>query len=298
MEKQELKEAIKRELPHLVRDDPAIRDLIIELSRTEFADKKETQDWFHQTLDEMRQERERQDRKWEVWDKKWNQYLEEQAKIREDEKKKWEAQEKKWEAQEKKWEAQEWKWEEQRKLWEEQRKLWEEQHKQWGDQQKRWEEQQKQWEEASRRFDDNHKAIMALARKHDRSIGALGARWGLKSENTFRRALASILEENFGVKVRNINEYDHEGMVFGRPEQVELDIIIKNGLLIICELKSSIDKAGMYIFERKVRFYEKKYGQKADRLMVISPMIDHKAIQVARELNIETYSDSLDVDSL
>ncbi|MEE6162375.1 hypothetical protein U9R62_13710 [Cylindrospermopsis raciborskii DSH] len=34
----------------------------------------------------------------------------------------------------------------------------------------------------------------------------------------------------------------------GRPEQVELDIIIKNGLTIVCELKSSIDKAGMYVF--------------------------------------------------
>jgi hypothetical protein len=54
--------------------------------------------------------------------------------------------------------------------------------------------------------------------------------------------------------VVNVNDYDDEGTVFGRPDQVELDVIIKNGLLLICELKSSIDKAGMYIFERKARF--------------------------------------------
>jgi hypothetical protein len=42
--------------------------------------------------------------------------------------------------------------------------------------------------------------------------------------------------------------------VFDRPDQIELDVGIHNGLLILCEMRSSIDKAGMYIFERKARF--------------------------------------------
>jgi len=95
-----------------------------------------------------------------------------------------------------------------------------------------------------------------------------------------------------------VDEYDDAGTVFGRPDQVELDIIIKNGLLLICELKSSIDKAGMYIFERKARYYEQRHGQKANRLIVISPMIDPRAQQVADQLGIETFSDSLDVATL
>ncbi|WP_328987061.1 DUF3782 domain-containing protein [Thiorhodovibrio winogradskyi] len=70
-----------------------------------------------------------------------------------------------------------------------------------------------------------------MAKKHDRSIGALGARWGLQSEKAFRDALAGILEENFGVEVINYNGYDDSGEVFGKPEQIELDVIIKNGLL-------------------------------------------------------------------
>lgn len=115
---------------------------------------------------------------------------------------------------------------------------------------------------------------MAQNKKFDRSVSALGARWGIKSEKSFRNALAGILEENFGVCVLNITEFDDQGEVFGRPDQVELDVIIKNGLLILCELKSSIDKAGMYIFERKARFYERRHQQKATRLIVISPMID------------------------
>jgi hypothetical protein len=159
-------------------------------------------------------------------------------------------------------------------------------------------EQERRWYQNKRQFDAVHEAIMAQAKKHDRSIGALGSRWGTQSEATFRNALAGILEQSFGVTVMRVDEYDDAGTVFGRPDQVELDIIIKNGLLLICELKSSIDKAGMYIFERKARYYEQRHGQKANRLIVISPMIDPRAQQVADQLGIETFSDSLDVATL
>jgi hypothetical protein len=136
---------------------------------------------------------------------------------------------------------------------------------------------------------------MAQAKKFDRSIGALGARWGTQAEKAFRDALAGILEESFGVQVVQVNDYDDEGVVFGRPEQVELDVIVRNGMLLICELKSSIDKAGMYIFERKARFYEKRHQRQADRLLVVSPMIDARAQKVAERLGIETYGDSSEV---
>ncbi len=132
----------------------------------------------------------------------------------------------------------------------------------------------------------------------ERRIGAMGARWGMRSERSFRNALAGILENSFGVEVKNIREYDADGTVFGRPDQIELDIIIKNSTLLICELKSSMSKSDVVIFERKARFYEARHGRKADRLIVISPMIDPKAQRAADELGIETYSDSEDVESI
>ena len=164
------------------------------------------------------------------------------------------------------------------------------------EQARKWEGQNRKWEENQAELKRIHEEIMAQAQKHDRSIGALGSRWGLQSEKAFRDALAGMLEKNFGVEVLNINEYDEQGVVFGRPDQVELDIIIKNGLLLICELKSSIDKAGMYIFERKARFYEQRHQRTADRLIVISPMIDARALKVAAQLGIETYGDSTEVE--
>ena len=184
------------------------------------------------------------------------------------------------------------KWDEER---EEQNRKWEEQNRKWDEQNRKWDEQQAEQREEFKRI---HEEIMAQAQRHDRSIGALGSRWGLQSEKAFRDALAGILEKNFGVQVLNVNEYDDQGTVFGRPDQIELDVIIQNGLLLICELKSSIDKAGMYIFERKARFYEQRHQRTANRLIVISPMIDARARQVAERLGIETYGDSLEVQAL
>jgi hypothetical protein len=195
--------------------------------------------------------------------------------------------------------------EEESRRWEEQNRKWDEESRKWDEQSRNREEQNRKWEEQNRKWDKNqaeirqlNEAVMAMAKKHDRSIGALGARWGLQSEKAFRDALAGILEENFGVEVINYNGYDDSGEVFGKPEQIELDVIIKNGLLILCELKSSIDKGGMYLFERKARFYEREHERKATRLIVISPMIEPKAYKVAERLGIDCYGDSLEVEQL
>lgn len=188
------------------------------------------------------------------------------------------------------------KWDEWNRKWdadkEEQNRKWDEQNRRWAEQ---WEAHQRQHKEE---FDRAHEEVMALAKKHDRAVGALGSRWGMQSEKAFRDALAGILEKSFAVQVVNVNEFDDQGEVFGRPDQVELDVIIKNGLLLICELKSSIDKAGMYAFERKARFYEKRHQRQANRLLVISPMVDARARKVAERLGIEVYGDSEDVESL
>ena len=121
-------------------------------------------------------------------------------------------------------------------------------------------------------------------------IGALGARWGVATENSYRSMLESILVKSFDVEVQNYIGFDETGTVFGRPDQVELDVIIKNGILIIIELKSSVSKNDLYIFERKVRWYELKFSLKADRAIVVSPMVDRWAISVAEKLHVELFS--------
>ena len=256
MNAESLKEAVRRELPNLLREDPEFRAYVLELARQEFTPRSETVDRFDQLLAELKRDREAQTRKWDEQNRKWEEQRAERERDRE------------------------------------------EQNRKWDEQNRKWDEQNRKWEESRKEFDRVHEEIIAQAKEFDRGIGALGARWGMQSEAAFRNALAGILEQSFGVQVLHVNEYDDEGTVFGRPEQVEIDVIIKNGLLLICELKSSIDKAGMYIFERKARFYEQRHGRKAERLIVISPMIEAKAQKVADQLGIETYSDSEDVEAI
>jgi len=105
-----------------------------------------------------------------------------------------------------------------------------------------------------------------------------------------------VLTESFGVEVLNINEYDDVGEVFGRPDQIELDIIVRNGTLIIFELKSSTDRSQLYIFSRKIAFYEKRHQRTADRKILVSPFIHPRAQELAQELGIETYGDSSEVE--
>lgn len=97
------------------------------------------------------------------------------------------------------------------------------------------------------------------------------------------------------MKVERYEDYDHEGTVFGRPEQIELDVIIHNGTLILCEIKSSMSKSDLYSFWRKKNFYEDKHARKASRVMVISPMIDDHARSAAKNLDIEVYGYAEDI---
>lgn len=166
------------------------------------------------------------------------------------------------------------------------------------EQSRRWDEQAQKWAEQDRKWDEQLAEIRRLDRKFESTIGALGSRWGLYSEASFRNGLKAILEESFQVEVLNLNDFDETGEVFGQPDQVEIDVMIKNGVVILCELKSSIDKAGMYSFDRKASFYARTRNRPVARKIVICPMVDARAIPVAERLGIEIYSYSDRVEGL
>ena len=249
---QNIKQIIKSELPKIMEADPEVRDFILRLTRKQYADRNKTDDRIERLFDELKRDR-------EISEKKWEENQKELRELRL--------------AQDKKWEENQQKWEESQKELKE-LKL---------NQDKKWEENQKENREMI-------KSISKLYQRFDSSIGALGARWGLQSEASFRNGLKAILTESFEVRVERYEDFDHEGMVFGRPEQIELDVIISNGAVILCEIKSSISKAEMHVFYRKKEYYEQKHGLRVNRTMVISPMIEPLALKVAGELGIETYS--------
>ncbi|MDL1957107.1 MAG: DUF3782 domain-containing protein [Candidatus Desulfofervidus auxilii] len=155
---------------------------------------------------------------------------------------------------------------------------------------KRFEVYDKRFEEHQKRFEELLKEIRRVDRRIDRTIGALGARWGISTEYAFREAIKSVIEELTGLKVERYLSYDSEGEVFGWPDQVELDIVIKDGMVWVMEIKSSVSKSEVYTFLRKVNFYEKKENKKVLRKIIVSPMIEPTARDVAERLNIEYYT--------
>jgi len=300
METNQVKELIKKELPRLLREDPLLRAYVLEVTREAYADKGQTEDRFAALLERLDRKEEEYNRRWAEMQQRWEETQREWNAKWEETLNQWNT---RWEETQREWNT---KWEETQREWKEVQAQWEarweENQRRWEENDRRWKEVQAQmkaqWEENQRNFDKVHEEIMAQAKKFDRAIGALGARWGLRSEKAFRNALAGISEEHFGVQVLHVTEFDESGQVFGRPEQVELDIIIKDDVWILCELKSSVSTADMYTFERKARFYEKRHNRTADRLLVISPMIEPRAEEVARALGIKTYADSSDVETL
>ncbi|MDJ0728872.1 MAG: DUF3782 domain-containing protein [Crocosphaera sp.] len=259
--------------------------------------------------DEQRQLWQENNRKWDEQRQLWD----EQRQLWDENNRKWDEQRQLWDENNRKWDEQKQLWDEQRQLWQENNRKWDEQRQLWQENNRKWDEQRQLWDENNRRLDNfiheqNQKwheqhqqnqetlaEIKQMNRKHDSTIGALGSRWGLFSERSFRNALAAILEESFGVEVLNINDYDSDGIVFGRPDQVEIDVIIKNGLVIVCEIKSSMSKSDIYTFSRKVEFYQQKYQRQVNRKIVVSPMIDDTAFPIAESLGIEVYSYADDV---
>ncbi len=264
---EEVKKIIYQEVPRLVRTDPEIRAflerVVSEVGRERFAERRETEDRFEKMLaelkamrlefrEEMRQLREESERR-------WRESMEEIKRLRE----------------------------ESERRWREYLKFKEESERRW---QESMEEIKRLREESEQRWRELGEEIKRLHRMYDVGVGALGARWGLRAESSFREAIKGILEESFPVRVERYLAKDEEGEVFGRPDQVELDLIIRDGEVIAAEIKSSMSKSDLYTFDRKVRFYEKREGCRVKRKIVVSPMVAPEALPVAEALGIEVYT--------
>lgn len=118
-----------------------------------------------------------------------------------------------------------------------------------------------------------------------------GARWGLQTEEAFRQGIRAILEE-VGFTTERFLTWDGVGEVFGHPDQVELDVVIRNGAVIVVEIKSSLDRANAYLFDRKVAFYARQTGRQVARKVVVAPYADARAQEVAARLGTEVCTEA------
>ena len=324
-----LRTIIVKRLPKLLEKEPPLRDYLASLVAGRFADKGETEREIkellaiikeqNKRLEEQNKRLEEQNKRIEEQNKRLEEHskileehskileehsrilrehsktLEEQNKRLEEHSKILEAQNKRLEEHSKILEAQNKKLEEHSRILEEHSRILEAQNKKLEEHSKILEEHSRILREHSFHLQELYKEVKSLRRSYDKSIGALGARWGLRSERSFRNAMKAILEEDFGVKVEQYLAFDPEGEVFGNPDQVEIDLIIRDGKIIAIEIKSSISRGDVFMFNRKIQFYENKEGKKVSRAIIISPMVESKAIELAKKYGMEVYGEPEEV---
>ncbi|MFN3422679.1 MAG: hypothetical protein ACK40X_13250, partial [Armatimonadota bacterium] len=92
-----------------------------------------------------------------------------------------------------------------------------------------------------------------------------------------------------GYIVERFTAQDDEGIVFGRPDQVEIDLLIRNDEVIAAEIKASVSKSDVAVFLRKLEFVERVLKQTVTKKVIISPFIDDNAVKFAQDAGIEVY---------
>jgi len=141
-------------------------------------------------------------------------------------------------------------------------------------------------EELVRLREDMNRGFDRLQRRLD----ALGARWGVMTEAAFREGLRGVVEEELGLKVERWTAYDEEGKVFGFPSEVEVDVAVKDGKVILIEITSHARASDVILFKRKAELYAEKEGKRSDRLVIITPYAEEDAKRIAERLGIEIYT--------
>ena len=60
--------------------------------------------------------------------------------------------------------------------------------------------------------------------------------------------------------------------------------------LILIEVSSHAKASDVFQFKRKAELYQEKTRRKPDRLLIVAPYIDEKAIEASKQLGIEVYT--------
>ncbi|MGQ4915345.1 MAG: PD-(D/E)XK nuclease family protein [Candidatus Asgardarchaeia archaeon] len=121
------------------------------------------------------------------------------------------------------------------------------------------------------------------------TVNALGARWGIMSEETFRNALRGILEKRFNVKIKKWEAYDEKGIVFNIPSIIDIDVAIINKIDTLIEIKSHVRKSDVATLLRKAELYKEVTG-KEPKLIIVTPFIEDKAKEFALAKKITVYT--------
>ncbi len=144
-----------------------------------------------------------------------------------------------------------------------------------------------QLEERVARIEERMARIEEEVKETRRVLIAISHRFGVLSEASFREAMKFVVEEVLGAaKVERKMFRDEEGIVYGHPAMVEVDVVVRDKEHILIEIKSTVSRSDVAELYRIGKLYEKLVGVKP-RLLIIGGFIDPRAWDTAAKLGVE-----------
>ena len=158
----------------------------------------------------------------------------------------------------------------------------------------RLEERHQRLEERVARLEESLERLSRAVQELAAKIMALGHRYGLATEEAFRSAVKYLVEDLLKeYRVSKWATLDREGVVFGHPAVIEVDVLVKDNVHILVEYKSLADRADVAELYRIGRLYEKETGVKP-RLLLVAPGYRRRAKELADELGVEIRGEPVD----
>ena len=137
-------------------------------------------------------------------------------------------------------------------------------------------EMERRFEQVDARFDRVEARMEAGFDRLDRTIDRLGSRWGIRNESVFRRTIATLLEESFGVGVE-------QRSIGGE----QFDVVIHDHQHILVEIAASVGRTIQSRLERKRRLYEESTGVRPARVILATAEIHSVRAHRLRQAGIE-----------
>jgi hypothetical protein len=145
----------------------------------------------------------------------------------------------------------------------------------------------KELQETIKKQGEAIKELQEAVRDLSTKVNAIGNRYGVVTEEAFRSSIRYLVEDLLKLyKVERWIYYDSEGLVYGRPSVVEVDMLIRDGERILVEYKAYADKSDVAELGNIGKLYEKVTEVKP-RLLLVAPTIKMRARSLAEELGVE-----------
>ncbi len=124
-------------------------------------------------------------------------------------------------------------------------------------------------------------------RESRRLLTVIAHRFGIISEEAFRQAMRYVVQDVLKVaKVERWVYRDTEGLVYGYPSIVDVDVAVRDKEHVLIEVKSRASKSDVAELYRIGQLYERVEKVKP-KLVIVAGFVDPDAIELARSLGIE-----------